>query len=239
MSKLGTFNDQSVSLFKEHFEQPTAFSEATEVYDFARCQRPDGSVYGTSGQCRKGTDAGDKTSAEKKSKAVKSAKSPKAPTTREEAQAVRRAAVVNALKKEGLPTHPPGYKRALNKALKAHPEYSSIASKTKELQKDADEKGRILKEVRKRQEKNPHDLAIRKEAREKEQAWQQAQREATKGWGAMRAIEKQEQRKLDDRMRSVTAKAISEARKREPIVGNDMGSPKRLGDADILTSPYD
>jgi hypothetical protein len=29
-----------------------------EAYDFARCQRPDGTFYGTSGQCRKGTDAG-------------------------------------------------------------------------------------------------------------------------------------------------------------------------------------
>jgi len=30
----------------------------SEAYDFARCQRPDGSFYGTSGQCRKGTEAG-------------------------------------------------------------------------------------------------------------------------------------------------------------------------------------
>ncbi len=35
--------------------------EALEaVYDFARCQRPDGSFYGTSGQCRKGAPAGAK-----------------------------------------------------------------------------------------------------------------------------------------------------------------------------------
>ena len=27
------------------------------VHDFARCQRPDGSFYGTSGQCRKGSPA--------------------------------------------------------------------------------------------------------------------------------------------------------------------------------------
>ncbi len=30
------------------------------VYDFARCQRPDGSFYGTSGQCRKGASTGAK-----------------------------------------------------------------------------------------------------------------------------------------------------------------------------------
>ncbi len=33
---------------------------AQETLDFARCQRPDGSFYGTSGQCRKGAPAGAK-----------------------------------------------------------------------------------------------------------------------------------------------------------------------------------
>ena len=38
-----------------------SFSEAAqETLDFARCQRPDGSFYGTGGQCRKGTQVGDK-----------------------------------------------------------------------------------------------------------------------------------------------------------------------------------
>lgn len=33
------------------------FSKALEdAYDFARCQRPDGSVYGTAGKCRKGVE---------------------------------------------------------------------------------------------------------------------------------------------------------------------------------------
>lgn len=34
--------------------------EALEALDFARCQRADGSFYGTSGQCRKGKEAGAK-----------------------------------------------------------------------------------------------------------------------------------------------------------------------------------
>jgi hypothetical protein len=34
--------------------------EALEALDFARCQRADGSYYGTSGQCRKGKEAGDR-----------------------------------------------------------------------------------------------------------------------------------------------------------------------------------
>ena len=38
-------------------ESFVAFYEAfTEAYDFARCQRPDGSHYGTGGVCRKGTE---------------------------------------------------------------------------------------------------------------------------------------------------------------------------------------
>jgi hypothetical protein len=37
----------------------TDFAEG-EVYDFARCMRADGSFYGTSGTCKKGTAAGDK-----------------------------------------------------------------------------------------------------------------------------------------------------------------------------------
>lgn len=41
------------------------FSE-TDAYDFMRCQRPDGSIYGTGGTCRKGTPVGDDVKAEKK-----------------------------------------------------------------------------------------------------------------------------------------------------------------------------
>lgn len=42
--------------YSESEEDQLRFSEA---YDFARCQRPDGSFYGTSGQCRKGTKTSD------------------------------------------------------------------------------------------------------------------------------------------------------------------------------------
>ena len=36
-----------------------SFNEhAMAVWDFARCQRPDGSIYGTGGKCRKGTEIG-------------------------------------------------------------------------------------------------------------------------------------------------------------------------------------
>ena len=47
---------------KYHEFNPVIYSEflgqALEHYDFARCQRPDGSYYGTGGLCRKGTEVG-------------------------------------------------------------------------------------------------------------------------------------------------------------------------------------
>jgi len=46
---------------------------AQDALDFARCQRPDGSFYGTSGQCRKGSPTGAKEKAAAKSKASKAA----------------------------------------------------------------------------------------------------------------------------------------------------------------------
>ncbi len=48
------------------------FSEG-EVYDFARCMRPDGSFYGTRGTCKKGSPAG-----EKEAEAPKAPRAPKA-----------------------------------------------------------------------------------------------------------------------------------------------------------------
>jgi hypothetical protein len=39
--------------YSESEEDQVRFSEA---YDFATCQRPDGSKYGTGGRCRKGTE---------------------------------------------------------------------------------------------------------------------------------------------------------------------------------------
>ena len=51
---------------------------ATDLWDFARCQRPDGSIYGTKGQCRKGKEVGAEESAPKKTKAPKEKKEPEA-----------------------------------------------------------------------------------------------------------------------------------------------------------------
>jgi hypothetical protein len=67
----GNFSEEALSaytrLVTEH--KGVDFAE-NEVYDFARCVRPDGTAYGTKGKCRKGTEEAkekvDKTAQEKK-----------------------------------------------------------------------------------------------------------------------------------------------------------------------------
>ncbi len=61
------------------------FSEAAqEALDFARCQRPDGTYYGTSGQCRKGTLTDPKEKTAPKAKSKKAQKQVKTLTEAEE-----------------------------------------------------------------------------------------------------------------------------------------------------------
>jgi hypothetical protein len=65
--KLGRFSDEAINAAKQLLSDSIEFSEL-ETMDFGRCQRPDGSFYGTSGQCRKGKDAGAKEAAAPKPK---------------------------------------------------------------------------------------------------------------------------------------------------------------------------
>jgi len=53
--------------------RPNFSEKAFEILNFARCQRPDGSFYGTAGQCRLGTPAG----AKEKPKSVRPLSKPK------------------------------------------------------------------------------------------------------------------------------------------------------------------
>ena len=48
------------------FGDAGVYEEFMESYDFARCQRPDGSIYGTGGTCRKGTPVGEEVKKEEK-----------------------------------------------------------------------------------------------------------------------------------------------------------------------------
>ena len=75
------FTDKALALAKaltnlKYSENPEDQLAYAEALDFARCQRPDGSFYGTAGQCRMGTPAGAKevTPSKKKSGGMAGAK---------------------------------------------------------------------------------------------------------------------------------------------------------------------
>jgi len=98
--------------------------KAQVVWDFARCQRPDGSFYGTSGKCRQGQEVGAKEieAAQPKSAKAKEALEKATPeqlkklAASPKATPAQKAVVEKALaKKEGKPDEPPkaeekGYK---------------------------------------------------------------------------------------------------------------------------------
>ena len=54
----GSFSEDALLRFADLAAQSQSadFSEG-DTYDFARCVRPDGSSYGTSGKCRKGSES--------------------------------------------------------------------------------------------------------------------------------------------------------------------------------------
>ena len=57
----GSFSEEALRVYSELAaeKQGLDFAEG-DSYDFTRCVRPDGSAYGTSGRCRKGTETGAK-----------------------------------------------------------------------------------------------------------------------------------------------------------------------------------
>lgn len=59
----GSFSEEALRAYSELAaeKQGLDFAEG-DSYDFTRCVRPDGSVYGTGGRCRKGTETGAKES---------------------------------------------------------------------------------------------------------------------------------------------------------------------------------
>ena len=61
MKNLGQISEEAINEYARLVAEDMGmdFSEG-ETYDFARCMRPDGTYYGTSGKCRKGTEAGAK-----------------------------------------------------------------------------------------------------------------------------------------------------------------------------------
>lgn len=55
LSQHGDFDPALIDRARQAMSFRFSEVDSAESYDFARCQRPDGSIYGTSGQCRKGT----------------------------------------------------------------------------------------------------------------------------------------------------------------------------------------
>jgi hypothetical protein len=162
--------------------------------------------------------------------------------TREQAQARRRAATVTALRGAGLPTNPPAYERALNKRLKARPEHAEAASALKSADKAAVQAQRNLRKaeepLRKKGGANatPEEKAAYKAAQQEARAANTAYEKARR---AEKKLRDEEARKLSNEVRAVADRAKREARAKEPVVGTEMGGKKRLGDADITTSPRD
>ena len=131
MKNLGHFDDKAVELFKANFSESTEFSEKDEAYDFTRCQRPDGSVYGTSGQCRKGTPTSDKAPEKKAAKGKVTQKSDK-PSAKTKAPSDLKAKATEL--------------RELNKVAKAADKKAETADKA--WRKAGMPKGEQQKEVR-------------------------------------------------------------------------------------------
>jgi hypothetical protein len=90
--------------------------EANEVWDFVRCQRPDGSYYGTAGKCRSGTEVAAKLAKVPKEKLKKLVNHPKLTPD-------QRKQVMEAIKKPAAPTGWPEEKKpeAVKEPPKAKP----------------------------------------------------------------------------------------------------------------------
>lgn len=52
----GYFSDNSLDSYRILIAELQGEDFAEGAYDFTRCVKPDGTVYGTAGQCRKGTE---------------------------------------------------------------------------------------------------------------------------------------------------------------------------------------
>jgi len=104
--------------------------EALEVLDFARCQRPDGSFYGTGGTCRKGFPTG------AKEKEVKSARK-SAKASGEVADRKAAARKENEAKKAASPRTDSKMSSASAAEVKAKFDLKNKQTKVKALDKEA------------------------------------------------------------------------------------------------------
>ena len=117
------------------------FNEAAQdVLDFARCQRPDGSFYGTSGQCRKGSPTG-----AKEKEAPKGRKSSGKTGEASAKKATPKAVGKEASKAKPAPKATQANVRKLDRAAKAADKKDDAADKA--WRKAGSPKGEQQKEV--------------------------------------------------------------------------------------------
>jgi len=90
---LGSFSEEALFKYSEMVSQTQSadFSEG-ESYDFTRCMRPNGSIYGTRGQCRKGVESTKGAAAKVAERAAKLARQKKNQTPERKAMYDRLAA---------------------------------------------------------------------------------------------------------------------------------------------------
>lgn len=114
--------------YSENEEDQLRFSEA---YDFARCQRPDGTFYGTSGTCRKGKEVGPKEVKALKTAAAAGSKKAKLALEVVEGKKTK-AQAKKELKGEGKPSPPKPSKKDPKE------EYAAFVKKQQELVQKGD-----------------------------------------------------------------------------------------------------
>ncbi|ATW62849.1 hypothetical protein SCBWM1_gp165 [Synechococcus phage S-CBWM1] len=137
----GTFSEKSLLEFSEKIE---------ELLDFTRCVRADGSAYGTSGQCRKGTAEAKEAKASTPPKPKAKAKRVKAGTDPE--KAVKSDAKVKKLSAE--------WESARSERIAAGKAYAAARKNIREVGKPAVTEARDAYEMAKDREARAADKAM-------------------------------------------------------------------------------
>ncbi len=148
MTNLGGFSEEALQLFQlAASERAYDFSEEGEVYDFTRCMRPNGTYYGTRGQCKSGSQSGP---AEVKAPAGSKAKSPrvaKAPADKNQLKDAHRQSSEKAKGAARAMKEAEKNFRSVEKELKKDPKNKELRARYKEAIKAANDAERALKQA--------------------------------------------------------------------------------------------
>jgi hypothetical protein len=148
MTNLGGFSEEALQLFQlAASERAYDFSEEGEVYDFTRCMRPNGTYYGTRGQCKSGSQSGP---AEAKAPAGPKAKAPrvaKAPADKNQLKDAHRQSSEKAKGAARAMKEAEKNYRSVEKELKKDPKNKELRARYKEAVKAANDAERALKQA--------------------------------------------------------------------------------------------